>query len=134
VVANIHFHVSDVVSKQLAATSGTDSGGGGDKDRVATRIVLRDVKVLRTSTSPGNTKLSVGGTAGGSWVMLELSDNQVQKLYWVKQNADWWLALRPVLKPSDSPNGVETVESVLTDGLSLKPYTQLFLGKQGPNR
>jgi Flp pilus assembly protein CpaB len=137
IVANVHFNISDFDRKALSQTTGTNSGGSGqgtDQARVASRIVLRDITVLRTSTGAGSSKLNVGGSAPGNWVVLQLTDNQLQKMYWLQENANWWLALRPVLKPNDSPNTVETVESVLGDGLSLGPYAQLFAGKAGPTR
>src|SRR5262249_7485830 len=107
---------------------------GSDQDRVASRIILRDVTVLRTADGNSGGKVPIGGNNSSNWVILELTDNQLQKMYWLQENANWYLALRPVLKPNDSPNSVETVESVLGDGLSLGPYAQLFAGKRGPTR
>ena len=50
--------------------------------------------------------------------MLALTDNQAQKLIFVTNKMhDWSLELRPPLKADDSPNSLETLQSVLTDGV-----------------
>jgi Flp pilus assembly protein CpaB len=137
VLANVKYKVSDV-SVQAArqgfkagAGTTTDSGTGqaADRDRVASRIVLRDIKVLKVSGGGGGGKVNIGSTAPGTWVMLAVTDNQAQKLYWLQKNADWSLVLRPVIHAADSPNSVETIESVLGDGLKLNAYVQLYAGK-----
>jgi Flp pilus assembly protein CpaB len=138
-VANIKFKVSDVdfrAAKAFNAGAGTttDSGTGNanDRDRIATRIVLRDIKVLKVSGGVGG-KVNIGATGPANWVMLAVTDNQAQKMYWVMQNADWSFALRPVIHAADSPNSIETIESVLGDGLKLNEYIQLYAGK-APSR
>lgn len=137
ILANVKYKVSDVAFEAAKAYQGgattananANAGGGGDRDRVATRIILRDVKVLAVSGGGGNSKLHVGSSAPGTWVMLALTDSQTQKVYWVMQNANWYLTLRPVIHGADSPNSVETIESVLGDGLRLNEYIQLYAGK-----
>ena len=139
IVASIKYKVSDV-DVRAASGFGTGAGGStganpataGDQDRTASRIVLRDIKVLRTSGS-GPGKIPIGTTGGGNWVIVAVTDNQAQKLFWVMRNAQWSLALRPVIHAADSPNSVETIESVLGDGLKLNEYVQLYAGK-GPTR
>jgi hypothetical protein len=44
------------------------------------------------------------------------------------RNGDWSLALRPTRDPADSPESVETVESVLGDGLKADQLKQLVYG------
>ena len=44
------------------------------------------------------------------------------------KNGDWSLQLRPKVRPKDSPESVETVESVLGDGLKLGQKAQLTGG------
>ena len=99
-----------------------------DKGVAATRIVLRNLRVLRapggltdknkslTSTGPGNSSYSV---------LVAVTDTQVQKLFYVMKNSDWTLELRPIVKASDSPESVETLDSLLTDGLSRAQLLQL---------
>jgi Flp pilus assembly protein CpaB len=87
-----------------------------DKDIHATRIVLRDIQVLRSASTaegsrldnPVNNRLSV---------VLAVSDTQVQKLFHVLKHGDWTLQLRPVVDAVDSPESVETVASIMRDGL-----------------
>lgn len=84
-----------------------------DKDVRGTRIVLRDVQVLGIPSE--TVTANVGGEAKS--VILAVSDTQVQKLFYVMKNADWTLQLRPVLEPSDSPERLETMDSVVSKGL-----------------
>ncbi len=135
VVASISYQVKDVDVKRLAAaaagTGGSASGsssGSPDESKVATRTVLRNISVLETSGSTVDGKL-VHGPGGGSWVMLAVTDDQAQKLYWVMKNAQWSLTLRPVIDAADSTNSVETLQSVLGDGMRLNQYVQLWLGR-----
>jgi Flp pilus assembly protein CpaB len=90
---------------------------GGAQDNVATRIVLRDLLVLQaTAASDGSQRLSADSK--DKFVLLALTDAQTQKLFYVMKNGDWTLQLRPVKDPADSPESVETVGTVLGDGLS----------------
>jgi hypothetical protein len=41
----------------------------------------------------------------------------VQKLFYVVKNDDWTLELRPIIKVSDSPETVETQNTIVNDGL-----------------
>jgi hypothetical protein len=61
-------------------------------------------------------------------VQLALTDAQAQKLFYVMKNGDWTLDLRPVGNAADSPESVETVESVLGDGLRHRQRAQLIGG------
>ena len=121
VLASLKYKVSDVVQG--------GAGSAADVDRVATRIVLRNLKVLDVSGASGATAKLTSGPNPTYWVILAVSDNQAQKLFFVVKNGDWSLELRPVLHAADSPSGVETVESVLGDGLRLAQFSQLYAGK-----
>ena len=121
VVASLKYKVSDVLSG--------GAGSPSDVDRVASRIVLRDLRVLRVSGGPGGAaKLTSSPSSSPFWVMLAVTDNQAQKLFFVLKNGDWSLELRPVLHADDSPGSVETIESVLGDGLRLRQFEQLSGG------
>lgn len=99
----------------------------------ATKIVLRNIKVLRAPGTPGT-----GAKLGGSFdtkypVVLAVTDNQSQKLLFVTHNTDegsgesgWWFELRPNLNPSDSPGSIETLTTMLRDGLSPRQARLLF--------
>lgn len=83
----------------------------------ASRVVLRDLLVLR---APNTARLQskIGSDPSSPYsVMLALTDAQAQKLFFVMQEGEWTLQLRPVTDPADSPESLETVDSVLGDGL-----------------
>jgi pilus assembly protein CpaB len=84
-----------------------------------TRVVLRDVEVLKAPTAPNTTeKLTATGRDGGYAVTLKVTDTQAHKLHWVYTSAEkWHLELRPGTKPADSPDKVEGSLSVLRDGV-----------------
>jgi Flp pilus assembly protein CpaB len=89
-----------------------------DKDVHATRIVLRDLQVLKPAASPGAESRLQGGAGGENFsVLLAVSDTQVQKLFHVMKHGDWTLQLRPVVDAVDSPETLETVASLMRDGL-----------------
>jgi Flp pilus assembly protein CpaB len=104
----------------LVATFGVKVVQSGEENKF-TRIVLRDIEVLRAPA---------GGTVGSSKidadsddlaVMLKVTDTQVQKLHWVFTAAEkWHLELRPATESADSPENVESVYSVLREGVSPK--------------
>jgi Flp pilus assembly protein CpaB len=89
-----------------------------DKDVHATRIILRDLQVLKPAASPGAESRLQGGAGGENFsVLLAVSDTQVQKLFHVMKHGDWTLQLRPVVDAVDSPETLETVASLMRDGL-----------------
>ena len=113
VVANLKFKVSP------------KEQSGRERSRVASRVLLRNVLVLEAPALPD----SEGLTGNDDFkATLALTDNQVPKLFYAMKNGDWSLVLRPVAKPADSPESVETVESVLGDGLKMKQIVQLVGG------
>ncbi|MDQ3822736.1 MAG: Flp pilus assembly protein CpaB [Actinomycetota bacterium] len=124
-------HVDVVASFQYK----TDPPGSDDKESKeydATRVVLRDVEVLAVSAgSTASTKLA-SNVAGGNAILLALTDAQENKLQFTLSFADsqagdaWALALRPPVEDSDSPESVETLSSVLRDGLSRSQIGRLF--------
>jgi len=87
-----------------------------EQDLHATRIVLRNIEVLRPPQgTPADVKLT-GPTQNAS-VLLAVTDTQVQKLFFVMKNSDWTLQLRPPTNADDSPESVEWAGSLLTDGI-----------------
>jgi Flp pilus assembly protein CpaB len=87
----------------------------GRNDAFASRIVLRDLKVLRAAGGSGS-ESAIGPTDTLS-VVLAVSDQQVQKLMLLTTKHDWSLELRPLVDPADSPESIETERSLLRDGL-----------------
>ena len=88
-----------------------------DKDISATRIVLRDLEVLKPAGSTGNKRLDSAAGRNQLSVLLAVSDTQVQKLFHVQRHGEWALQLRPVVDAVDSPESMETNLTILRDGL-----------------
>jgi len=80
----------------------------------ADRIVLRDLTVLSTGSSGS---LKSAAPSGSSSVILAVTDTQVQRLFYVVKDADWTLELRPVLNAVDSAERVETLDSIMRQGV-----------------
>jgi len=91
--------------------------GSDTSQRSISRIVLRNLRVLKAPTvSDASAHLS-GPVNGASPGLLAVTDTQVQKLFYVVKNDDWTLELRPIIKVSDSPETVETQNTIVNDGL-----------------
>lgn len=88
-----------------------------DKDASATRIVLRDIEVLKPAGATGNKRLDNAAGRNQLSVLLAVSDTQVQKLFHVQRHGEWTLQLRPVVDAVDSPESLETNSTILRDGL-----------------
>jgi len=103
----------------------TGTASGGDLRRVATRVILRNILVLK---APDSTSSSSIGGSDNAVITLAPTDAQAEKLLFAVKNGDWWLMLRPVAKPTDSPESVETIESMLEDGIPPRGIDQLTSG------
>ena len=117
-VASLRYSVKDIAP---------DGALAGDKDRIASRVVLRDLLVLKAPSTNGETGV---GPNSDNPVQLAVTDSQAQKLFFVTKNGDWTLQLRPVTGAEDSPESVETLESVLGDGLRNAQFLQLYGGRR----
>jgi Flp pilus assembly protein CpaB len=93
-----------------------NTGGSDSLSRVASRIVLRNLLVLRAPSGSGTS------------ITLALTDTQAEKLLFAMKNGQWWLLLRPVARPADSPESVQTIVSMLSDGLGAKAVDELTAG------
>jgi Flp pilus assembly protein CpaB len=105
----------------LIATFGVKLLGSGEELKF-TRIVLRDVEVLRAPNSAGDSAKVTSASQDGSYsVMVKVTDTQVQKLHFVFTAAQkWHLELRPATESADSPENVESVYSILREGVTRK--------------
>jgi Flp pilus assembly protein CpaB len=104
----------------LVATFGVKVVNTGEESRF-TRIVLRDIEVLRAPAGTTGDASKISQNGGDFAVMLKVTDSQVQKLHWVFTAAEkWHLELRPSTEAADSPENVESVYSVLREGVSPK--------------
>lgn len=98
----------------------------------ASRVVLRDIKVLKAPSGPG-TDGKLGGAIDQKFpVLLAVTDSQAQKLLFIVANtgdassgSSWSLQLRPVLHAADSPDSVDRVSTILMAGLNRSQRAQL---------
>jgi Flp pilus assembly protein CpaB len=97
-----------------------------DKEVYATRIVLRDIEVLKAAAG-AKADVQLTSTATLS-VLLAVTDTQVQKLFHVLKHGEWSLQLRPPLNANDSPESVAWVGTILADGLRGRQLEQLQAG------
>jgi Flp pilus assembly protein CpaB len=123
VVANLHYQL---INFRQTRTAGLQQ----QVQLVATRIVLRNLLVLREPQPPAGSG-KFGGTKDYQ-VLLSLTDSQAEKLFFVTKNGDWSLQLRPAHGAVDSPETVESTGSILIDGLKAPQFNQLVLGPGGP--
>ncbi|HZD88142.1 MAG TPA: Flp pilus assembly protein CpaB [Gaiellaceae bacterium] len=85
-----------------------------NSSNAASLIVLHNLLVLVPPATTSPSKLSSPG--GTSSIILQVSDTQVQRLFYVVKNADWSLELRPVSDATDSAGGIATAGSILKEG------------------
>jgi Flp pilus assembly protein CpaB len=82
------------------------------------RIVLRNLLVLQApETNTVESHLSSNPNEGFT-VMLAMTDSQATKFWWVVNNGEWSLQLRPVRDPSDSPEEINNSKTNALDGLN----------------
>lgn len=113
--------------------------GDGSVTYTASRVVLRDILVLKApQTGAASTKLG-SGLQGRFPVMLQVTDSQAPKLEFVITSAKngsangvvgWNLELRPVAKADDSPESVQTLDTMLRDGLT-RGQAAILYGRYG---
>ena len=99
--------------------------GGAAGDNVATRTILRDILVLQAPLSSDVSK-RLNADSADKFAVLAVTDAQSQKLFFTMKNGDWALELRPTKDPADSPESIETVATVLGDGLTQAQINQLL--------
>jgi pilus assembly protein CpaB len=105
------------VGDRIDVVANLKVGSDSSSQRSISRIVLRNLRVLKAPLgSDTGAHLSTPAN-GSSPVLLAVTDTQVQKLFYVVKNDDWTLELRPIIKVSDSPETVETQNTIVNDGL-----------------
>jgi Flp pilus assembly protein CpaB len=81
------------------------------------RVILRDLLVLRAPES-NQLQSKIGSNPNSPFqAMLAMTDAQTQKFWWIVNNGEWTLQMRPVTDPADTPDSYENSGSVLADGL-----------------
>jgi Flp pilus assembly protein CpaB len=88
-----------------------------EKEEHVSRIVLRNLLVLRAPSSEGaSEKLAANG--GDVNLQVAVTDAQSQKLEYARKVAEGWtFALRPVADATDSAERLETINTMLCDGM-----------------
>jgi Flp pilus assembly protein CpaB len=96
------------------------NGGNGD-DHHITRVVLRNILVMRAPISGASGSTVTSGISDKQNVQLRVTDVQVQKLFWIEKNGDWHLTLRPPVNSVDSGNTIQEVDTMFFDGPGRRP-------------
>jgi Flp pilus assembly protein CpaB len=94
-------------------------GPNGDKI-VVSRVILRNLLVLRAPTGAETAKITTPGS-GGESAQLRVTDVQSNKLIWIQKNGvkdgeAYYLMLRPPANSLDSRNVVQDSHTLLFDG------------------
>jgi Flp pilus assembly protein CpaB len=99
-----------------------------------TRIILRDIAVLRAPFGGGPSEKLTSTGDGGYAATLAVTDTQVQKLYWAMKNGEWHFELRPGVDAADSPENVESSYSLLREGVRPKQLEDAGFANAGGDR
>jgi pilus assembly protein CpaB len=107
----------------VVGTWGVSQGNGGN-ELLVSRVVIRDVLVLRAPEGTSSQKVTTPG--GGESVQLRVTDSQAQKLIWIEKNGvgqgeGYYLTLRPPNNALDSSNTVQDSHTMEFDGPGRRP-------------
>jgi Flp pilus assembly protein CpaB len=92
------------------------------------RVLLRNILVLQApNTNTVSSKLSSNPNEGFT-VMLAMTDSQATKFWWVVNNGEWSLELRPITDPSDSPEELNNSPTNTKDGASARQWRRALGG------
>lgn len=84
------------------------------------RVVLRNLLVLK---APDTSQISskIGSNPDQPFnAMLQLTDAQAEKFWWLHENGEWSFQLRPVTDPADTPERLENSVTLALDGVSAR--------------
>jgi Flp pilus assembly protein CpaB len=93
--------------------------GGNGEDHHVSRVILRNILVMRAPTGSGSSTVTTGDKSQD--VQLRVTDVDSQKLFWIEKNGDWHLTLRPPVNAVDSGNTIQEVETMYFDGPGRRP-------------
>jgi Flp pilus assembly protein CpaB len=105
--------LSDGDHVDVVATTKYHVGVGGPA-RASTRVILRNLLVLKAPDASGKATIAGQTTTAAQLVM---TDQQAETMSWALVQAKWFLALRPTNKPVNSKAMLETMFSFLGRGL-----------------
>ena len=102
------------------------TGSTSSDTLTASRVVLRDIKILKAPPAPAAGSKLTGTVDQKFPVLLAVTDSQAQKLLFITGNSStsdsrvsaWSLELRPIVHAADSPDHVDRVSTILLDGLN----------------
>lgn len=93
------------------------------------RVVLRNLLVLKApGTNAVESKLTSNPNQGFT-VMLAMTDSQATKFWWVVENGEWTLQLRPITDPSDSPDELQNAVTEAFDGVNARQRRRAVGGR-----
>lgn len=87
----------------------------GGLSRSASKVVLRNLLVLKAPDAPKATTVTSGLPTTAATIVM--TDDQASTMGWLLRNASWLLALRPTKQPRNSRPKIETLFSLLNRGL-----------------
>ena len=61
--------------------------------------------------------------------MLAMTDSQATRFWWLVNNGEWSLQLRPVTDPSDSPEEINNAKTNALDGLNVRQRARARSGQ-----
>jgi len=93
------------------------------------RVVLRNILVLQAPSTNAVTSHLGSNPNEGFTVMLAMTDSQATKFWWVVNNGDWSLQLRPITDPSDSPEEVNNAKTNAFDGINARQRVRARSGQ-----
>jgi pilus assembly protein CpaB len=98
-----------------------------------TKVILRDVLVLRTSGAASEDASVVDPNGGDGWVMLRIADGPQDQamLHAYTHGDDWWLALRPGLRAVNARPTYDDTTSLLRRGVVADNLKQRIPGGRG---
>jgi Flp pilus assembly protein CpaB len=65
-------------------------------------IAVRNLLVVSAPSSPSDTSVSTGGSGATETTVVQMTDAQAARLFFVMKNGDWSFVLRPAAKPASS--------------------------------
>jgi pilus assembly protein CpaB len=100
----------------------------GDADYDISRVIVRDVLVLKAPQTDATTGKLAAGAGDNPSVMLEVPDTVAPKITFTKHAGDdaLWLILRPGNGSQDGPISLATVKTVIFEGLNTRQIAQAF--------
>jgi pilus assembly protein CpaB len=90
-----------------------------DKDAPVSRVILRNLLVMRAPEGTSTAKVTSSGDAES--IQLRMTDAQSQKMIWIQEHGAFYLTLRPPVNSLDSSNTFQDARLMLFDGPGRRP-------------